>query len=76
MDEEIHIGNLIRQKLKEQERSGAWLAKKLYCDRSNIHKILQKQFIDAELLFRISVIMDVNFFDYYAKMFDKTKEKQ
>jgi plasmid maintenance system antidote protein VapI len=63
---EIHIGQLIREKMKEEGRSAAWLAKQLYCNRSNIHKIFQKQTIDTDLLFRISKIMKVDYFEFYS----------
>lgn len=71
MNDEIHIGKLIHQKLKEQERSGAWLARKLFTDPSNVSKIIRKQYIDTELLMRISNILNCDFFqclsDFYRK---------
>ncbi len=70
--ETIHIGNLIREKLKQEERSGAWLARKLCMDASNISKILQHHYIDTELLMRISVILHENFFDYYCDKYKQT----
>jgi len=39
MENEIHIGKMIRNSMKEEGRSVGWLAKKLSCDRSNIYKI-------------------------------------
>ena len=51
-----HIGQLIRQELRRQERSVAWFARQLSCDRSNIYRIFQKESIDTYLLVRISII--------------------
>lgn len=66
MNEKIHIGELILQKLKEKERPVAWLAKKIYCDCSNLRKILKKDSIDTKLLFLISTVLDFDFFAYYS----------
>lgn len=63
----IHIGELIEEELHRQERSVTWFANKLYCDRSNVYKIFKKQSIDTELLLRISVILNCDFFKYYSQ---------
>lgn len=58
----IHIGELIRERLCEIERTPTWLARKINCDRTNIYKIFQRASIDTELLARISRALDYNFF--------------
>ena len=62
----LHIGQLIEEELRRQERSVTWFAKKLYCDRTNVYKIFRKQSIDTDLLLRISVILRRNFFTDFA----------
>lgn len=59
----VHIGSLIEQELRRQERSVTWFAKKLYCDRTNVYKIFKKQSIDTQLLEQISIILQHNFFE-------------
>lgn len=66
-----HIGQLIRQELRRQERSVAWFARQLSCDRSNIYRIFQKESIDTYLLVRISIILQYNFFFYIITMYRK-----
>jgi hypothetical protein len=61
----IHIGDMIRQKLKDEERSVEWLAKKIGKDPSNFRKTLRKKSIDSELLGRISEILKCDFSDCY-----------
>ena len=61
----IHIGSLIEQELRKQERSVAWFARKLHCDLSNVYKIFKKQSIDTQLLVNISAILQHDFFLYY-----------
>lgn len=61
----IHIGKLIEAELHRQEHSVTWLARKLYCDRTNVYNIFKRTSIDTELLYRISIILKHNFFSYY-----------
>lgn len=60
--QDIHIGRIIHQKLREQGRTAAWLAKQIPCTRNNIFKIMRKSHISTDLLLRISKILDYNFF--------------
>lgn len=66
-----HIGQLIRQELRRQERNVAWFARQLSCDRSNIYRIFQKESIDTYLLVRISIILQYNFFLHYHYCIEK-----
>lgn len=58
----VHIGKLIEEKLHEQGRTVTWFASKLCCTRPNVYKIFQKESIDSLLLWRISCILQHNFF--------------
>jgi hypothetical protein len=58
----VHIGSLIGNELRRQRRPAAWLAQEICCDRTNVYKILRKGSIDTELLCRISVALDHDFF--------------
>ncbi len=72
----IHIGKLIRTKLEDDRRSVEWLANNIGCVRDNVYKILKKESIDTELLMRISVALETNFFRYYSDIYyDKMKKK-
>ncbi len=75
METDIHIGQIIRQKLHEQERSGAWLARKLYTDASNVSKILKHKHLDAGLLLRISAILGEDLFEYYSTAYNQQNNK-
>lgn len=65
----VHIGQLIRQELKEQGRSVTWLAKNLNCSRSNVYIIFDKPTLDTSVLMQISKLLGVDFFRYYTKEF-------
>ena len=65
--EEYTIGVIIKAKLKEQERSEAWLARKVHCDPGNFNRILKRPSMDLDLLRRISIALKYNFVAEYAK---------
>ena len=62
----VHIGHLIEQELRRQRRSVSWFARELYCDRTNVYKLFHKESIDTMLLYRISVVLSHDFFQYYT----------
>ena len=66
----LHVGVLIKNELERQERTVSWFARKLSCDRSNVYKLFKRPNIDTELLLRVSVILDYNFFDIYQEEVD------
>ncbi|MDR1740099.1 MAG: XRE family transcriptional regulator [Bacteroidales bacterium] len=63
---QIHIGNIIRQQLKDEGRTLVWLAKQVHCDSSNLTKLLSKDNINTDLLFRISSALNTDFFIYFS----------
>jgi hypothetical protein len=67
MEKEIHIGRLIRQRLKEQGRSVKWLAENLDCEYSSLYKKLKNSYIYTDLLCEISEILDEDFFAFYSQ---------
>jgi plasmid maintenance system antidote protein VapI len=74
MEQEVHIGELIREKLKENRRSAAWLAQQLHCDRTNIYKLYRKNTIDASQLLLVSIAMNFDFFGYYSACVKKCSQ--
>ncbi len=61
----IHIGKLIEEELRRQERTVSWFARNLYCERANVYDIFKRQSIDTDMLLRISIVLRHNFFCYY-----------
>lgn len=58
----IHAGQLIEQTLHEQGRTVTWFAAQLCCTRPNVYKIFKKENIDIQQLWRISCILNHDFF--------------
>ena len=63
----LDIGIIIRDELRLQGRSAIWLASKINCDRRNVYDIFSRSYIDTGLLFRISHILNFDFFRYYSE---------
>lgn len=59
---ETHIGSLVEKELRKQRRSVTWLARELCCARTNVYTIFLRKNIDAELLMRLSEILNHDFF--------------
>lgn len=65
----IHIGHLIQAQLKADKRSVGWLSREIGCSRNHLYKVFRKPSLEGELLLRISLAMNFNFFQYYTAEF-------
>ena len=68
-----HIGHLIKEELARQERTVAWLARKLNYSRQNIYHIFESQWITTDVLLKICDILNYNFYKVYADYWDSVK---
>ena len=69
--EEYNIGDTIKAKLKEQERSEAWLARKVHCDPGNFNRILKRPSMDLDLLRRMSIALKYNFVTDFGRFVEQ-----
>ena len=67
---QMHIGRCIKKQLSDQGKTTVWLARQLGCHRTNIYNIYEKSTIDTGVLMRISRILDYNFFQLYAELYE------
>ena len=67
---QIHIGNCIKEQLSKKGKTTVWLAKQLGCHRTNLYNIYEKSTIDTGVLMRISRILDFNFFLLYSDILE------
>ena len=58
----VCINDRIKEELDRQQRGVSWLADKLGCSRMTIYRILDKNSIDTNMLTRISLALNYNFF--------------
>ena len=76
MSEQVKIGQRIRQVFDEKPKSCdvAWFAARLHCDRRNVYRIFERDNIDIMLLFRISKILNHDFFAELSNILDQSKD--
>lgn len=62
----VHIGQLIKEEMARQQRTPAWLARQINCERPNVYYIFSQTNINTQLLKAISKALNKNFFGYYT----------
>ena len=68
----IHVGSLIRAELNRQDHSVTWLAEQLGIERTNCYRFLRAQSLHIDILARISIAMQHDFFADLSKQISKT----
>jgi hypothetical protein len=72
----MYIGKLIEAEFNKQNRSVTWLARKLFCERTNVYSIFRRESIDTDLLMKLSVILEHDFFvDFHNEFEDVIKNQ-
>lgn len=72
----LHIGHLIQEQLRKDQRSVGWLSRQIPCSRNHVYKIFNKPSLDSDLILRISNAMNFNFFQYYTAEFLENLRKR
>jgi len=57
----IHVGEMIKQKVKERGIKITDFAQAIHCNRNNVYSIYRRKSIDIELLLRISKVLQYDF---------------
>ena len=66
MPEEIQIAKIIQQQLLNEGRTISWLCRKLHWQRKKWYRFVSSSYIDVNDLYKISILLNHNFFHYYA----------
>ena len=74
--EELHIGNRIKEVMKQQGRTVSWMAFQIHCERTNVYNIYKRKTIDTGLLVQISLILGHYFFADLAEEIRKKKHEK
>lgn len=72
----IQVGHLIEETLRKQGRTVAWFASQLCCTRPNVYKIFSKRSIDTCLLWRISNILEHDFFLDFSRHYSEKNDSK
>ena len=70
--EPVNIGKIIESELRRQERTVTWLSRKIHCDRRNVYDIFSRTSIDTDLLYKISLALNTDFFAYFSTNLKQT----
>ena len=62
----VNIGKEIQNELLRQGRSVQWLSQQLGCNRTNIYNIFLRDSIATDLLMRISIALNKDFFAHFS----------
>jgi hypothetical protein len=73
--EQIHIAQLIQQRLTDEGRTITWLCRNLQWDRKKWYRFIDNGQIDVNELYKISLLLHHDFFNYYVSAFNKRKGK-
>lgn len=76
MANKIHMGTIVRGQFSKRGCTVAWFARQLACDRSNIYDIFRRESIDTKMLWKISCVLEFNFFELLADKFTKEQNKK
>ena len=66
MAEKVNIGQAIREEMDRTGRTVTWLSKQLGTNRMACYRIFNSYSIDTQMLLRISVLLDRDFFVLYS----------
>lgn len=64
---ELHIGELIKQVARNQRVGPTELGEKINTSKQNVYGIFKRKSIDTELLRKISIALDHDFFLHYVR---------
>ncbi len=65
---QIHIGSVIRDELRRQGKTNAWLAEQIGITPRTLQKIFNKQSIDTQQLITICSILHTDLFRLYSDL--------
>lgn len=72
-EDELHIGNMIKEELVRQGRSITWLSTQVNCTRENLYKVFRRPWIYTDLLFEISEALNHDFFKDCSEYHERHK---
>ncbi|UWX62063.1 transposase [Chryseobacterium oranimense] len=64
---EIYIGQLIKQRVSECDISITRISKFLQCSEEEIEKIYEKKSVEADVLLKLSKLLEYDFFRIYSQ---------
>ena len=63
----MHIGQRIKEVMEIKRRSVIWVAQQISCERTNVYNIFAREDISTNLLRKLSIILEHDFFKDLSK---------
>lgn len=67
----VHVGEMVSEAMYQRHISKRMFADEIGTDRSNVYRILKKDSIETNQLYRFSKVLKHNFFRDLAEEFDR-----
>lgn len=58
----MHLGERIRTVIKQKHMSVVQVSRELSCERTNLYNVFERKDVNTELLQRLCVVLDYDFF--------------
>ena len=71
----VHVGEMVAEVMYEQHVSKHEFADRIGTDRSNVYRIVRKQSLETDQLYRYSKELNHNFFRDLAEEFERRKKR-
>jgi len=68
----VHIGSLIKQKVKESSMTNKEFADRINCERSSVYYIFKQKNINTEKLKKISEVLN---YDFMSELYPEKNDK-
>ena len=72
VNDNVHIGQLIKSVFDESGMTVSELARQLHCELTNVYTIFKRRTVDVELLAMLSEILSHNFLDDAMRLYGLT----
>ena len=69
----IHLGSMVRAELLRQEKSVSWFAQAINLERSGIYKLFRRKNISVQMLLKICIVLNHDFFDDVSEILKNNK---
>lgn len=71
---DFEIGNIIKQELEKTGWSISQFAQQIRRDRTIVYHIFKRKAFDTDLLYDISMSLNVDLFEYYSHLLEKNND--
>lgn len=63
----MHIGQRIREVMRQKKVSVVWVAQQISCERTNVYNIFERKDVNTNVLQRLCVVLNHDFFKELSK---------